>query len=900
MNDGMNLNSNKISEIFNEIPIPSFVCKKIGKEIILKNYNRAAEDLIEINLSSMRGKPITFFLNDYPSISENINQCLKKKIPLSQKLIYIQENENIEYELQLKYIFVRDDHILVLLRRWRKLDSLEKSIKKSQEIYRHLFEYSISSMVFYEMIYDSKNQPINYKFTDVNPIFEKVMSLKREDVVGKLVTNVFGIEEPPNLEIYAKVIDTLEPTSFVFYSDNMNKYFKTSAFSFEKGSFVTVSEDISDQIKAELKLIESEKKFRSIIENTSDAIVLVGMEANYLYASPQFIELLGLADLDYNSSFFKAIYPEDLERLKEIYYKCVRQKGVLSNKIYELRLKTASKGYIWVSIASKNYYNDEGAVIGFINSIRDITERKEAEQKVKEYENDLRKLNEELEQRVKERTNELLESEQKYREIIERNYDAYFEIDAYQTITFVNKRICQLLEYSEEEMLGLNIKDLIDPLDINRVIEKGKILWDNELPQIIFEFDTITKHGKHVPVETALYLKFDSKRRKMGFYGLSREINVIKLLRESEEKFLATSEQSLMGISIYQDDRLKYANKAMQELSGYPFEESRHWDLKKLNETVHPDDRAFVLEKYKKRFEGDWDGIHNYQYKFITKSGKVIWVEIYSKMITYNGRPAILTTTVDIDEKKRAQEKIMESELKYREAYRLNEIYKDIFTHDINNILQNILSSVELNLHYIKHASDLKEQEFNLRLIRDQVRNGALLVSNVKRLSQIEQSEITLESINLIPILKTAIDFIQEQFQDRPINIQVEKENEEAKVLASDFMLDIFQNLLFNAIKHNFQPNIEINVRVSNQKVDNKNFIKLEFLDNGIGVEDIRKNEIFQREIKEDRSVSGIGFGLLLTKKIVELFCGRIWVEDRIEGDHSQGSKFVLLFPRTI
>ncbi|MBN1802644.1 MAG: PAS domain S-box protein [Candidatus Lokiarchaeota archaeon] len=900
MNDEKNLDMNVINEIFNEIPLPSFVCKKIGKDVILHNYNKKAKVILDNNPGFLKGKSINDSLKAYPSIFENITRCLKKKTPLSQEMIYTQEQTNIEYNLHLKYIFIQQDFVLILLRRVKELKSLERKIKKTEEIYRYLFDYSISSMAFHEVVYDSNKKPINYKITDVNPMFEKVMSLKREEVIGKLITKVFHVEEPTNLEIYAKVAETLEPTSFVFYSDILNKYFKTSAFSFEKGSFITVFEDISDQIKAELKLIESEKKFRSIIENTSDAIVIVGFEANYLYVSPQFLELLGLLELDYNSSIFQTIHPKNLEKFKKIYSKCVEQKSVLSNKVYELRLQNSKKSVIWVSLASKNYYNDEGAVIGFINSIRDITERKEAEQKVIEYEKDLRKLNEELEQRVKDRTNELLESENKYREIIERNYDAYFEIDGHQKITFVNNRICQLLEYQMEEMLGLNVKDIIYPLHINRVVEKGKVLWEKELPQMIFEFDVLSKHGKQIPVETALYLKFDSKRKKTGFYGLSREINVIKLLRESEEKFLATSEQTFMGIAIYQDDRIKYANKALHDLTGYPFEESKNWDLKKIGEIIHPDDKDFVRNQYQKKKQGEPDHLSNYEFRIITKSGRVIWVDHYTNIITFNGKPAILTTYINIDEKKRAQEKIMESELKLREAFRLNEIYKDIFTHDINNILQNILTSVELNMHYLKHELDGKEQEFHLNLIKHQVRNGALLVSNVKRLSQIEQSSIDLETIDMIPILKVAIDFVLEQFQDRSINIEIKKECEDARVLASKLMLDIFQNLLFNSVKHNFQPDVKVTITITNQGVDNKEFVKLEFSDNGIGVEDVRKDEIFQREIKGDRSVSGIGFGLLLTKKIVELYCGKIWVEDRIKGDYSQGSKFVLLFPRAI
>ena len=73
--------------------------------------------------------------------------------------------------------------------------------------------------------------------------------------------------------------------------------------------------------------------------------------------------------------------------------------------------------------------------------------------------------------------------------------------------------------------------------------------------------------------------------------------------------------------------------------------------------------------------------------------------------------------------------------------------------------------------------------------------------------------------------------------------------------------------------------------------------MKLEFIDNGIGIDDVRKDSIFQREALKDSGPLGQGLGLSLVKKIIDTFKGQIWVEDKVKGDYSQGSKFILLIP---
>ncbi len=105
----------------------------------------------------------------------------------------------------------------------------------------------------------------------------------------------------------------------------------------------------------------------------------------------------------------------------------------------------------------------------------------------------------------------------------------------------------------------------------------------------------------------------------------------------------------------------------------------------------------------------------------------------------------------------------------------------------------------------------------------------------------------------------------------------------------------MFENILINAVRHNDKSNIEITIDINIEAVEHKNYVKFEFKDNGLGISDYRKKDIFEKGTRTTQKSKGMGLGLSLVKKIVDNFHGDIWVEDRIKGDYKQGCNFVVL-----
>jgi len=246
------------------------------------------------------------------------------------------------------------------------------------------------------------------------------------------------------------------------------------------------------------------------------------------------------------------------------------------------------------------------------------------------------------------------------------------------------------------------------------------------------------------------------------------------------------------------------------------------------------------------------------------------------------------------------EQKLKESEANYHQAFNRAEFYKDIFAHDINNLLQNIKSSMEL-LSTFKNIPEKSDEVNELtNIIEEQVVRGAKLVLNIRKLSQIEETESSLEHVEVFQVLKEAINFIQKSYHNKEIDIQIDSQFKQGFVQANELLLDLSENILFNAVKHNENPKIEISIIVSKVDRDRKKYLKFEFLDNGIGVSDALKEQLFKDFSSIKSKTKGMGLGLLLVSKILSIYNGQIWVEDKIKGDPSKGSNFIILLPEVI
>ena len=251
-----------------------------------------------------------------------------------------------------------------------------------------------------------------------------------------------------------------------------------------------------------------------------------------------------------------------------------------------------------------------------------------------------------------------------------------------------------------------------------------------------------------------------------------------------------------------------------------------------------------------------------------------------------------------IYEYQKSQEKLKISEENLHKAYERAVFYRDLFTHDIGNIFNNLKLSQELISIYQENKDENIKINDILSIIQNSIERGTKLIHNVQKLSQLETAKIKLQPMDLSKVLKNSISFLHESFPKKEMDVKIQSSgHKKILVVSNELLFDVFENILINAVKYNDNLIVKILIRISKKIEEHIPIIKIEFIDNGIGISDARKSLVFSKRFKKDSLVKGMGIGLSLVKKIVDSFKGRIWVEDKVIGDHSKGSNFILMIP---
>jgi PAS domain S-box-containing protein len=233
-----------------------------------------------------------------------------------------------------------------------------------------------------------------------------------------------------------------------------------------------------------------------------------------------------------------------------------------------------------------------------------------------------------------------------------------------------------------------------------------------------------------------------------------------------------------------------------------------------------------------------------------------------------------------------------------RQVDAVNEIalLNDLMTHDINNFNQGIMGYLELLLQ------DTRLQE-NQRKYAEralvQVRNNARLIDNMRTLAKVRtMDDRDLTGEDLGAALSDAITVVNRAFPERSIAIRSAIPMGKHFVKANTFLRDLFVNILSNAVKFDQSKRVRVDVSVSMAQLTNGEYWLVSVVDRGRGIPDDRKTAVFERFATGETGVKGFGLGLSIVRTVVDRFGGRIWVEDRIEGDFSKGAVFKILLPK--
>jgi len=274
--------------------------------------------------------------------------------------------------------------------------------KLSEEKYRLLFTQMTEGFALHEIICNNKGIPVDYRFVEVNHAFEVLTGLRAIDIIGKTVLEVMPATETRWISTYGKVAQTGKPIDFTQYNIELDRTYSVYAFSPRQNQFATILTDVSDQVRIEQALRESETKFRRITEQVSDLIFMTDRNGLLIYLSPASFRLFGYEPDEMLTEKFTTFLAESERKSSVKAFRLAMRTGSAIEMVIRMKRKdgTLFDGELRASI-----YRENGRVQGILGLIHDITERKRLTEELETSREQLQELNRYvLEAREEERT----------------------------------------------------------------------------------------------------------------------------------------------------------------------------------------------------------------------------------------------------------------------------------------------------------------------------------------------------------------------------------------------------------------------------------------------------------------------------------------------------------------
>ena len=290
----------------------------------------------------------------------------------------------------------------------------EEALKASEEKFRVLFTRMVEGSALHEIVYNASGEPVDYRILDINPSFERILELKREDVIGKTSTAAYGVDAPPYFELYRRVAETGQPEEFEVFFEPMKKHFTISAYSPEPGKFATIFVDITGRRNAEEKVrnlldeVQREKeRLSALIRNIPDEVWFADANEKIELMNPavtgKFGEFAAASDGVRTIAGNAEVYrPDGTPRPVEEAPPLRALKGEVVREQEEIVRIPATGEVRTRQVNAAPVRDANGTIIGSVAVVRDITARKQSEENV-------RNLLEEV-QREKERLSSLINS----------------------------------------------------------------------------------------------------------------------------------------------------------------------------------------------------------------------------------------------------------------------------------------------------------------------------------------------------------------------------------------------------------------------------------------------------------------------------------------------------------
>ncbi|MFH0880215.1 MAG: PAS domain S-box protein [Lentisphaerota bacterium] len=626
--------------------------------------------------------------------------------------------------------------------------------------------------------------------------------------------------------------------------------------------------DIHDRKQTEEALRESESKFRALAENSRDFIMRYDRNHRHIYANPAAIQVAGRTVEEYIGKTHREMgLSADLCGTWETAIDRVFTTGLPHKEIFEWVGANGPAVLDWRLYPERG---SDGKVSSVLGVSRDITEQKKSENQVQELLNESNRTQAALLgilEDQKQAEEKLRQSEHQYRQLFESSADALFLI-ATDTgrLLEVNNMAPAIYGYAREELLTMKSWDVSAEPEETRRLTQGQRTEPNKVFLIPSRLHR-KKDGTVFPVDITArsYVRDGKTVLLVASRDITERKKAEESLRESEERFRQIFNNMADGVALYQavDEGRDFVfvniNKAGESSSHVRKEEIVG---KRVSEVFPSVSKIGLLDVFRHVWE---TGVAEHHPTSLYKDDRIQqWVENYVCKLSSG---LIATIYADVTVRKQAEE-----ELKRRN----DEMVR--FTYTVSHDLKSPLVTIKTFMGYLEkdlQARDVKAQAEDIGYIKNAADKMGNLLTELLELSRIGRKTNPLMEVPLQSVIQAGLNLVAGRISTTGVKVVV---TELPVMLYGDVprLEELYQNLIDNSVKFmgdQPDPRIELGAQQEGAK------IILFVRDNGGGIDPRCQKRLFGLFEKLDKNTEGIGMGLAIVKRIIEVHGGEIRVE---------------------
>ena len=455
-----------------------------------------------------------------------------------------------------------------------------------------------------------------------------------------------------------------------------------------------------------------------------------------------------------------------------------------------------------------------------------------------------------------------------------------------EDVMLSNAAFAAMLNYDAEELVDASFEDLLHPSSkrFDRTMIDALYSGDN-----LAKFNTRlqSREGDTVHVEIhPVSVIFEGEDAVLAcIRDVSRRIALETEVIELEQRFASLYDMSPIAyFMLNRQGVIEQINQAAEELLGCDGSDILG---RALSDFLPEADSDYDPGKELIREVLRGKNVSGIEIQMKRPDDRVIWANVSSRSLTSGAEKPTEIGLMAFDVTQRRM-----SELRILEEKERADLYLGIMASDLNNINTSALYSME----FLSTTLDLPEHHQEvLNQVVWNIRRASRMIANMRAIVMLKESPPTISKTDLFPHFTRGMREADRDFESKSLKVKTNIEDDVFEVSGHAWLWSVFFVILHNALMYDERKEVELDVNA--ELIDMGQNVRIEFADRGPGIPDSMKESIFRRTGSTEGHALSSGLGLTVVNQMISDLDGQVWVEDRVAGDLSQGSRFVIILP---